>query len=145
MKYLRGEKINQIDIADDFFDAYKRCLNPNKNKRIVSIPAFVNGLFACELYLKFLSDKEINHEHDIKNIYNSLNDEIKKEIQKVPCNKKYNLDQLLKDIGKGFVEWRYIFEDDNHNFGNDYPFEYTQYFLETYLPVLSNIAHCKKK
>ena len=37
--------------------------------------------------------------------------------------------------------WRYIFEDDNDNFGNGRPFEYSEYFLNTYLPVLKEMAH----
>ena len=50
-----------LDIANDFYEAYRRC-GEGKNPRtdewgryvtdVVSVPELVNGLFACELYLK---------------------------------------------------------------------------------------------
>lgn len=45
MKYIRGCEIKQIEIADDFYEAYKRCFAANAKNQIVAIPAFVNGFF----------------------------------------------------------------------------------------------------
>ena len=157
MKYLRGCKIEQIDIADDFYEAYKRCFegkNPHKDEHgrivrdIVAIPGFVNGLFACELYFKWLLDidDKVNEikarkSHNIKELFDLLDESIKNELKENDYKSDYNLEDLLSKIGKGFVEWRYIFEDENENFGEQSPFLYTEEFLNNYLLTIKNIAH----
>ena len=50
------------------------------------------------------------------------------------------LEFLLKEIGNGFVTWRYIFEDGNEAFGSEHPFEFSQVFLKTYLYELKQMA-----
>ena len=136
MKYLRGCKIEQIDIADDFYEAYKRCFegkNPHKDEHgrivrdIVAIPGFVNGLFACELYFKWLLDidDKVNEikarkSHNIKELFDLLDESIKNELKENDYKSDYNLEDLLSKIGKGFVEWRYIFKKNKKEglFGN---------------------------
>lgn len=155
MKYIRGCAVDQIIIADDFFEAYKRCLegkNIHKDEygrmvgNIVAIPAFVNGLFACELYFKYLlGDKikilEKREWHNLKKLYNVLDDNIKDKLKAVEFNPEYKLEDLLDDIGEGFKIWRYCFEDGNEKFGDKHPFLYTEYFINTYLPTIKEIAH----
>ena len=146
MKYLRGNLINQIDIADDFYEAYERCSKSDENGHHISIPAFANGLFACELYLKLMLGDNIslvkkNERHNLCKLFNALDESAKKELQTVKCDSGYTLESLLSDIGDGFVVWRYIFEDGNESFGEGKPFEYSDYFLKKYLPVLKRIAH----
>lgn len=146
MKYLRGNSINQIEIADDFCEAYERCFESGDDGHFVSIPAFTNGLFACELYLKYLLGNNIdrvrkNERHNLCKLFNALDESIKNELKMVKCDSRYSLQSLLSDIGDGFVSWRYIFEDGNESFGEGRPFEYSDYFLKTYLPALKEIAH----
>lgn len=148
MKYIRGCKITQLDVADDFYDAYKICFNTGSN-RIYSIPGFVNGLFACELYLKILVGNKAdslkgNDRHNLNFLYELLEPCQKERLKSVYIDKRYNLEDLLKNIGEGFKEWRYIYEDDNEDFGDKYPFEYTEVFLKHYLEELSKMAHEKQ-
>ena len=151
-KYLRGSLVTQLNVADDFYEAYIRCFSSDKNNHIVSIPAFVNGFFACELYLKSLLKKE-NKIHNLKNLYDLLDENIKKEIQSVKLDEnikkeiksikldeKYCFEKLLEIVGDGFAKWRYFFEDDN-DFGNESPFYLSENFLNIYLKVFREIAH----
>ena len=149
MKYIRGCKINQKECADDFYEAYQRCLegkNPvvDGNRtiyKIVAIPAFVNGFFACELYFKYLiGDKLIEKTgHNLKRLYNKLDNSYKDKLKKLD-DKSYKIEELLKEIGNGFKNWRYIYEDGNEDFGHDYPFLYSEKFLEIYLPIIKQLA-----
>lgn len=148
MKYIRGCKITQLIVADEFYYAYKICFNTGTS-RIYSIPGFVNGLFACELYLKILVGKKVNkleknERHNLNLLYNLLEPCQKEKLKSVPIDKRYLLEDLLKNIGDGFKEWRYIYEDDNEDFGDKHPFEYTEVFLEYYLEELSKMAHEKE-
>ena len=143
MKYIRGCKTTQIEIADDFYEAYKRCMKPDADNHIVSVPAFANGLFASELYIKVLLGDKVRSikDHNLKNLYELLEDNHKEELKSIKCDSRYTLESLLDNIGDGFIMWRYIFEEDNDNFGNGRPFEYSEYFLKVYLPVLKDMAH----
>lgn len=72
-----------LDIANDFYEAYKRCAE-GKNlhmdelgrhvAEIPAVPTIVNGIFACELYLK--SMLSINERrrcgHDLKSLFAHL-------------------------------------------------------------------------
>lgn len=145
MKYCRGKSFEQIDVADDFYEAYIRCLKPDKDHQIVSIPGFTCGLFACEIYLKVILSKQSEgsrseKQHDLKQLFILLNDDQKEIIRRLNTDPEYNIDFLLDQIGNGFVEWRYIYEDGNENFGDKYPFLYTERFLSSFLPILQKIA-----
>ena len=150
MKYLRGCKINIKNVADDFYEAYQRCLESkepiiNENitiSKIVAIPAFVNGMFACELYLKCLiGNKEIEGDrHNLKLLFDNLDDKHKEKIKAVPIT-EYNFEELLEELSDGFKTWRYIYEDENEKFGNGNPFKKTEEFLRIYLPVLKDITN----
>ena len=143
MKYIRRCKIDRLEIADDFYEAYIRCLSPNTNSQIVAIPAFVNGLFSCELYLKSILNTN-NKGHNLKELFDLLDVDKKKELEDVECDERYTLELLLNGIGNGFEVWRYCFEDEHKDFEEKYPFDYTDYFLKTYLPIFKNMAHNKK-
>lgn len=145
MKYIRGCEVKQIDIADDFYDTYKICFSTGSN-RIYAIPGFVNGLFACELYLKILIGKKVNKlkgkkRHNLYALFNLLEDNEKEKLISIKNDRNYNLEDLLINIGDGFISWRYIYEDDNGDFGNQYPFLYTEVFLNNYSPILRALAH----
>ena len=139
MKYIRGCKIDKLGIADDFYEAYIRCSNSNNDNHFVAIPAFVNGLFACELYFKCMLNKNIN-EHNLKIFFDMLDKRKQKELEDVDCDERYTLELLLNGIGNGFEVWRYCFEEEHKDFEENRPFEYTDYFLKTYLPVLKRMA-----
>lgn len=154
MKFLRGCPVNPKEIADDFYEAYERCFEGKDTHQdeygrivshIVAIPGMVNGLFAFELYLKYLLGDNLKklkekERHNLKCLFNVLDDSYKSKLKLVECDQRYTLDGLLSDIGDGFIKWRYIYEDGNKKFGNDHPFEFTEYFLKNYLPVIREIA-----
>lgn len=141
MLYIRGCEIKQVDIADDFYEAYIRCFQKENDGKIVAVPAFVNGLFACELYFKCLIEKKIIG-HNLKDLFNALDEEKKKKLLMIKCDERYTLEGLLKSIGNGFEVWRYCFETQEENqFEKRRPFEYSEAFLQTYLPVLKEMAH----
>ena len=147
MKYLRDSKIQQIEIADDFCEAYERCFRPYQG-RISAIPGFVNGLFAAELYLKLLvGDKaktlKGKERHSLFLLYKLLEGDEKSSLESVMSDNRYKLEELLRNIADGFVVWRYFYEDGNENFGDGHPFEYTEVFLSSCLPKLSEMARKK--
>lgn len=147
MKYLRGSKISQIDIADDFYDAYKICFSTGSN-RIYAIPGFVNGLFACELYLKIMIGNKIQNlhgkdRHNLYSLYCLLEDSEKDILKSVKSDKDFPFEELLKNVGDGYINWRYLYEEGNEGFGQGKPFLYTEIILENYLPTLKMMAHTK--
>ncbi|MCR5349684.1 MAG: hypothetical protein K6E20_01690 [Acholeplasmatales bacterium] len=140
MRYIRGCEINQIGIADDFYEAYIRCLSANANNNIVAIPAFTNGLFACELYFKCLLKKMVKN-HNLKDLFDKLDEDYKKELNETKNDSGFSLDELLDKIGNGFEVWRYCFEDEHKEFEENFPFECSEVFLSIYLPALKEMAH----
>ena len=125
-----GLSTNILASADDFYEAYKRCLEGKRTRQeggtivsdIVSIPAIVNGSFACELYLKFIGDYK-GKEHRLNEIFNSLTEDLKNaildektisDLNKISVRYGHqNFDELFEEMGNTFVEWRYIFEKDH--------------------------------
>ncbi len=151
MKYIRGCEIKQIEIADDFYEAYKRCFAANDKNQIVAIPAFVNGFFACELYLKsILSANDITSSgHNIETLFNKLPTELQKTIENEFLNEAKSIyvfnsiefNELLKKISLGFEFWRYIYEDENKEFEEKLPFAYSENFLNIFLPIVEGVAN----
>ena len=139
MKKIRGCEINEILVADDFYEAYERCFTP-KDNHIVAIPAFANGFFACELYLKSLINGK-KKSHNLKDLFDLLDEEQKKKIDTINYGDEYSLYSLLEKVGNGFEVWRYCFEDEHKGFEEHSPFLLCDIFLKRYLPVLNKIAH----
>ena len=122
-----------ITIADDFYEAYLRCVeskNPTVDEynriryEVVNVPAIVNGAFALELYIKNLSRagkrKLTKMKHNIKDLLltldQSIQDEIKKEIEpKLESYQTY--DECLDGINDSFVFWRYVHTKKDFGFG----------------------------
>ena len=147
MDCLRGSRINQIEIADDFYGAYEHCFCPHEGQ-IRAIPGFVNGLFAAELYFKLLLGEKAEtlkgcRGHNLLFLYNLLESSAKSSLGSVAATGGHKLEELLKIIGDGFIAWRYIFEGKKKKFGGKWPFEYTEAFLDCYLPKLKEMAHEK--
>lgn len=140
------------NIADDFYEAYLRCLegkNPKVDKynrtryEVVNVPAIVNGSFAIELYIKSMSkaskSKLKRMKHNIKDLLSTLDqsiqDEIKKEVE--PKLENYQTyDDCLDGINNAFAFWRYIHTKKDFGFGlND-----TLKALPLFLNVIRAIA-----
>lgn len=151
MKYMRGCEIKQIDIADDFYEAYRRCFAANGKNKIVAIPAFANGFFACELYLKsILKATAISATgHSIAELFHQIPEELQVKAEKEFSNKasgfltsySISFDELINNISLGFEFWRYVYEDANKPFEEDYPFAYSEQFLQVFLPIIAEIAN----
>ena len=141
-----------INIADDFYEAYLRCLegkNPTVDEfnrtrfEVVNIPAIVNGAFAIELYIKSmspLSNKElVQKKHSISKLLLTLNqstqDEIKREVES-QLEKHFKYDDCLKGINNAFAFWRYIHTKPDLGFGLNNTLNVLPIFLET----IRNIA-----
>ena len=134
MVYIRGCFVSIKDTADDFYEAYNRCFEAKENTvlgikdetQIVSIPGFVNGFFACELYIKFLLGDRVNkinrkNSHNIKILYHSLDKKYKNSLKQVKPYPNYTIGELLNKIGNGYIAWRYVFEGKYISFGNKEP------------------------
>lgn len=141
-------------IADDFFEAYKRCCEP-KNLHIdefgrtigatINVPAIVNASFACELYLKNILVNS-HHNHNLKLLYQdpSLNIQLElktiatQELSKMNFNSDF--EEYLNDISESFVSWRYIYEYDfTTGFLGKKVNEYIQLF-NILLPIFKEIS-----
>ncbi|MCI8911129.1 MAG: hypothetical protein HFE33_02240 [Clostridia bacterium] len=119
-----------IKIADDFFEAYKRCIKPQNIHRddygrtvgyAVNVPAIVNASFACELYFKNMINEKTKN-HNLKFLYDKLDEKIQEELEtkisqeitklnyETEINCKKDFVKYLDDISDTFVFWRYIHE-----------------------------------
>ncbi|MDD4065505.1 MAG: hypothetical protein PHY11_00730 [Bacilli bacterium] len=142
MKYLRGCKIEQIGIANDFYEAYKRCFTGDESEKIIAIPGFTNGFFACELYLKILTDNKIN-DHDLFKLYLGINERQKRSLLEQYSKVQQDglpFEDFLQKVNNGFIFWRYIYEEINKSFEDKYPFLYSNIFLSLFLPILKQMA-----
>lgn len=147
MKWLRGQKVSQIDIADDFYFAYQRCL-ASDHGRIYAIPGFVNGLFACELYLKTVVNNwsdclKGKDRHNLRQLFLLLDEKDQNKLRNIENDSDCGLNKMLEAIGDGFTVWRYLYEDGNEDFGGNFPFQITESFLKKYLPAIRELAHDK--
>ncbi|MDE6058845.1 MAG: hypothetical protein K2G44_02270 [Clostridia bacterium] len=145
-------------IADDFYEAYKRCRedkNPVHEGNILKfsachIPAIVNGAFSLELYFKSILPPKI-YGHELKTLFDKLADDIKLEIREAVTPKLNNLawqksfEEYLEDINNVFVDWRYINEKDYavDHLANRIN-EYLQIF-EIMLPVVKEATYKYKQ
>lgn len=135
-----------INIADDFYYAYLRCLegkNPTKDEYgrirydVVNIPAIVNGAFSLELYLKSLSPlskEELKQKkHSIKKLFLTLDADTQKRIRDearndLPCG--YTFDKGLAIINNAFTFWRYIHAKPDLGYGLNVTLNVLPVFIE---------------
>lgn len=134
-----------IKIADDFYEAYLRCLE-GKNEtsdgfnttsyEVVNVPAIVNGAFAIELYIKglsHLSNRELKcKKHSIKALLLTLEPSIQEDIRKeveLRLDKNQTHEECLKCIDNAFVFWRYIHTKNGFDFGLNKTLIYLGIFL----------------
>ncbi len=124
-----------------FFEKASAVLNRELGKTnnfALLIPGIVNSAFSLEVYFKCLYKLESGadypkKEHNLLNLYNALDPETKKRIkvrygelsEKNPIaqaakskHKGLNteLEYVLAQAGNAFVEWRYNYENEPHNF-----------------------------
>ena len=142
MNYVFDKSI--IKIADDFYEAYLRCLE-GKNKtsdgnvtsyEVVNVPAIVNGAFAIELYIKSMSrlinEQLKNKRHSVKALLKTLEPSIRKEIReevelRLDNNQAYN--ECLECINDAFVFWRYVHTENGFGFGLNKTLNYLNVFI----------------
>jgi len=100
--------------AKAFYNVSYRCRDMLLNEDMDAV--FTNISFACELYLKcLLFDQKIDcrKEHDLYKLYKSLPDKIQEQLKELhPCRntQKENFDLQLKELGKAFIVFRYMYE-----------------------------------
>ena len=141
-----GFELTIISIAEDFYGAYKRCLE-GKNPRVdewhrivsdvVSVPAIVNGAFSIELFLKSLSplsSKELKKKkHELKQLFLTLDEEdqtvIREAVEKELMG-QYSFDDGLKTINNSFTFWRYIHLKPNLGYGLNVTLKVLNIFLK---------------
>lgn len=147
-------RTNIILIADDFYEAFKRCCdanNPVLDGNVVkcsacNVPSIVNGAFALELYSKSILPAGTDG-HKLMELFNRLDAGKKLVIKETVISKlekltwKKSFEQYLEDLNNVFVDWRYIHEKNYgiRELGNNLN-EYLQ-VLDILLVNVSNIAH----
>lgn len=112
-----------LDIANDFHEAYKRCVKGESThfdeygrtvQNVVNVPAIVNGAFACELYIKSMLPSDDSWGHNLYELFYELPDNlqslIKAEIECLVCHKDLTCECILNNLSEAFVFWRYIHE-----------------------------------
>lgn len=107
-----------IDGANAFLDTAKMCYNDADGFLSGKMyPFAVNASFSCELFIKAIRIKrspkdEFEKGHDLKTLYNNLEDKDKTAIKLLydeKCTKP--LSELLDESGEAFEKWRYALED----------------------------------
>ena len=146
----KGFEHEIIDIADDFYEAFRRCgegKNPRRDEYgryvtdVVSVPELVNGVLACELYLKSMlpngSWGKGSDGHNLKALFSLLPKETQREMMEA-ISAKYNwqfhtVDESFEIISNGFQFWRYIHEsEDFGDLGLNGTLRVLPAFLETF-------------
>lgn len=100
--------------AESFYNVAFRCKDMLLSENMDAV--FTNIAFACELYLKcllFSEQIDCRKEHDLYRLYKSLPDEVQAEIKALhPCGNilKVNFELELKEVGKAFTVFRYMYE-----------------------------------
>lgn len=144
---------NIIHQADDFAEAYRRCME-GKNQReengrlcfsVVSIPAIVNASFACELYMKSLL-KVTPQEHNLKRLFNLLSEGDSRIIKEYVDDRFnthpiYSFEFCIERAADVFVNWRYIYEKEHTDgFYGSYINEFLMFF-EHLICILQKMTH----
>jgi hypothetical protein len=109
-----------VDEAKAFLRVAEFCSeNIDKLLDVLMYPFGVNVSFSCELFLKAImlhqsSTNECDKGHDLKKLYEKLDINIKNSIEGIYSKNGGNkpIDELLKEEGKSFIEWRYAYEHD---------------------------------
>lgn len=139
--------------ADDFYEAYLRCIEGKNHKKeqgidvysVINIPAIVNAAFACELYLKSMVGGIELQKHNLIKFYKLLPQDIKKTIgQQYRTNKvePYNTaKKAITIIRNSFVEWRYLYSDKFKDQCNSKTLNDFLRIFSVILPILRNTAH----
>ena len=138
-----------IDIATDFYDAYKRCIEPKNGHideygrecyKVVNVPAIVNGAFACELYIKAHLPSDITG-HKLKELFDYLPEKTRKEIEKGVFaklkldNNNFNFEDTLSKFSNAFPFWRYIHEKESLG---ELGLNRSLRFLEAFLEIIKD-------
>lgn len=100
--------------AKTFYNVAYKCRNMLLSDDMDAV--YTNIAFACELYLKCLLFSECidcRKEHDLYNLFKRLPQNIQEGIKELhPCGNtpKERFEQELKEVGKAFTVFRYMYE-----------------------------------
>lgn len=100
---------NILNDAADFKWLAFRLTDTGSNsigKKFYGTQFMVNGIFACELYLKsiiLMEDKEIKYTHKLNELYNLLEDSTKQKL----IDEYHDIEPFFKEQADSFVNWRY--------------------------------------
>lgn len=118
-KSMNGNFGEVLQIANSFLDTSR--IVPHEVR--FTFPYAINITFACELYLKILTDKSkgsYETGHSIFTIYDNLSPIDKNNIlakyNKTSISKNLDLTTILNAEGNSFIDWRYAFENTNLSF-----------------------------
>jgi len=122
------------------YDEFKKCKDDSINEvKARAFAVMTNLAFASEVALKGkLFDEKFseiprNEGHNLKVLFNNLpkceQEQIKMIMQKILLLDEETFDDYMEICKKGFVEWRYFFEEDKK--GKTYDYLGITYFLYT--------------
>ena len=100
--------------ADEFYRVAYRCRDMLLSGE--SNAVYTNISFACELYLKsllFAQNIDCRREHNLFKLYKSLPEKMQEQLKDLhPCGNipKENFELELRELGKSFTVFRYIYE-----------------------------------
>lgn len=100
---------NILNDAADFKWLAFRLTDTGSNsigKKFYGTQFMVNGIFACELYLKsiiLMEDKKIKYTHKLNELYNLLEDSTKQKL----IDEYHDIETFFKEQADSFVNWRY--------------------------------------
>ena len=100
--------------AEMFYRLCYRCRDMLLSEEMDAV--YTNIAFACELYFKcLLFEQQIDcrKEHDLYKLYKSMPEQLQKGIKEIhPCGNtpKPNFELELKEVGKAFTVFRYMYE-----------------------------------
>lgn len=152
-------RITILKQADSFFEAFDGCMEMKDIRdsgpgweigRIAMTPAIVCAAFASELYLKYLVGKDnTKYTHKIKDLFEMLDKEVQREIEGAVNDdmrsvKLPNFEDILPLVSNVFVDWRYLYEQDDEYLKGIYlNFNYFVGFFRSFLGQLKERAHKK--
>lgn len=128
MARLKGDAKFCKNAADAYLQTAIHCNELDKkaststmlfaSEAFFSIPAAINVVFACELYLKSIGIQKNSNGakkgHELISLYDDLDNHQKQELEKIFAKycpySSVTLESTLKHHADTFIYWRYIYE-----------------------------------
>ena len=122
--------------AQQYYDAYQRCLKGNGDGVYLTIPAITCAAFSAELGIKAILNREglKTRGHKLKELLERLPAEDRDKIISLTSASYLDFNNQLEAASNAFVEWRYMHEQENEIQVNVF---FIGNFAESILKVLS--------